>query len=160
MGSLSYVLRSRGSRPRADLTLTSPEAADRVRAFHAGLPGYAPTPLADLKELAARLGVARLWVKDESQRFGLNAFKALGGSYAIAMELARRLGRPLEELSFDDLCGPEAQEKLGKLTFVTATDGNHGRGGLGCPEAGPQLRGLHAQRERTGAAGEHPGPGG
>ena len=128
MESFSYVLRRRGSRLRADLTLTSPEAADRVRAFHAGLPGYAPTPLADLKELAARLGVARLWVKDESQRFGLNAFKALGGSYAIAMELARRLGRPLEELSFDDLCGPEAQEKLGKLTFVTATDGNHGRG--------------------------------
>lgn len=77
-------------------------------AFHRGLPDYAPTPLVDLPALADELGVGRVFVKDESQRFGLPAFKALGASWAVH----RALGRV------------ETDEPL---TIVTATDGNHGR---------------------------------
>ena len=128
MENFVYVTRTRGERPAPDLSLTAPEQVTAVRAFHRSIPGYAPTPLVKLDGLARKLGISALWVKDESKRFGLNAFKGLGGSYAIARELARRLGRPLSELPFEELCGPEAREKLGELTFVTATDGNHGRG--------------------------------
>ena len=80
-------------------------AAEAARRFHRGLPGYAATPLHDLAGLASALGVKGFLVKDESPRFGLNAFKALGGSYAIGSLL-----------------------KDAPQTFVTATDGNHGRG--------------------------------
>jgi diaminopropionate ammonia-lyase len=55
----------------------------RVRAYHARLPGYAPTPLAEVPALAAELGVGRVFVKDESARLGLPAFKVLGASWAV-----------------------------------------------------------------------------
>ena len=57
--------------------------AGKAAAFHRTLPSYSPTPLVALKNLAGLLGVSDIYVKDESQRFGLNAFKALGGSYCI-----------------------------------------------------------------------------
>ena len=67
-------------------------------------------------------------MKDESYRFGLNAFKVLGGSYAVGKYLAKRLNIDISELSFEKLRSVEIRNKLGDLTFVTATDGNHGRG--------------------------------
>jgi len=85
---------------------TCAPAPEGVRAFHAALPGCAPTPLTELPTLAAELGVARLFVKDESCRLGLPAFKALGASWAIHRILAATDG---------------------PLTLVTATEGNHGR---------------------------------
>ncbi|MNN09685.1 Diaminopropionate ammonia-lyase [compost metagenome] len=81
-----------------------------------------------LKELAKRLGVKAIYVKDESHRFGLGSFKVLGGTYAIGRALARRLGDPIENVTFDKLKSSEVREKLGTITFATATDGNHGRG--------------------------------
>ena len=54
-----------------------------MRDFHRSLYGYAPTPLRQLPKLAAKLGVKEIYVKDESYRFGIKAFKALGASYAI-----------------------------------------------------------------------------
>lgn len=98
------------------------------RAFHRSLPGYAPTPLVDRPDLARELGLARLWVKDESSRFGLQSFKALGASYAVYRLLAARWrerfpGRPLP-----DPFGPAEAAALGPMTLATATDGNHGRG--------------------------------
>lgn len=114
--------------PAAMLSLTDRGCLERVSRFHRTIPGYAPTPLVSLTHLAEELGVGQLLVKDESKRFGLNAFKALGGSYAIARELARRLGWPEEDVTFQDLMRPEVKERLGEQTFVTATDGNHGRG--------------------------------
>ena len=128
MEHFASVLRPRGQRPGADLTLTSPGEAEKARRFHSGLPGYAPTPLVSLDGLAHSLGVSKIWIKDESKRFGLNAFKALGGSYAMARCLSEKLGKPLEEMSFEELCAPAARRALGDITFVTATDGNHGRG--------------------------------
>jgi diaminopropionate ammonia-lyase len=81
-------------------------ATAAARRFHAELPGYRATPLHDLPGLAAGLGVGSVRLKDESQRFGLGAFKGLGASYAV------------HQL---------ALEQPGRLTFITATDGNHGR---------------------------------
>lgn len=104
------------------------EQAKKVRSFHQSFAEYSVTPLVQLKDLAAELGVQGIYVKDESYRFGLNAFKVLGGSYAIAREIGSRLGLAEEELSLPRLLQQDVQERLGKLTFVTATDGNHGRG--------------------------------
>ena len=104
------------------------EQARLARAFHSSFPQYAPTPLAELSALAAQMGLKSLLVKDESQRFGLNAFKVLGGSYAIARHIAARLGLRPEEMTFAALKGEAARAALGNAVFFTATDGNHGRG--------------------------------
>jgi diaminopropionate ammonia-lyase len=100
-------------------------AARRVRAFHRTIPGYEPSPLVSLATLAADLGVADLWIKDESSRFGLNAFKVLGASYAVASLLAESEGFAGGEVTFDDLVS--VARRHGDLTVCTATDGNHGR---------------------------------
>ena len=102
--------------------------AEETAAFHRSIPGYSPTALHSLPALAASLGIASVWVKDESARFGLNAFKGLGASYAVAGVLAGRLGRDVAGVTFGDLTSPGAREALGDLVFATATDGNHGRG--------------------------------
>jgi diaminopropionate ammonia-lyase len=87
--------------------------------FHAGLPGYQPTGLVEAPELAAELGVGRVFVKDESGRLGLAAFKVLGASWAVARLLASE-GTP----SVEDLRRIAAESPV---ELVTATDGNHGR---------------------------------
>ena len=104
------------------------EQARLARAFHSSFPQYAPTPLAELSALAAQMGLKSLLVKDESQRFGLNAFKVLGGSYAIARHIAARLGLRPEEMTFAALRSDAARAALGNAVLFTATDGNHGRG--------------------------------
>ncbi len=106
--------------------ITEAGAADAL-AFHKTVHGYQITPLYHLKSLAQYLGVADVCLKDESERFGLNAFKVLGAGYAIAQYIAARLGKPLRELSYGDLVEEKAKEKLGTITFYSATDGNHGR---------------------------------
>lgn len=104
------------------------ETARVVHKFHRRVPNYAETPLASLSSLAAAWGLGGIFVKNESKRFGLNAFKALGGSYAIARILCEKLGLDIAKVDFNDLRSDEARRKLGRLTFATATDGNHGRG--------------------------------
>ncbi|MBP3656316.1 MAG: diaminopropionate ammonia-lyase [Clostridia bacterium] len=117
-------------RPSAapDMTFLSMEAARRVRAFHKTFPQYSMTPLKALPQTAELLGVASIHVKDESFRFGLNAFKVLGGSYAIGSILADRLGLDGDGMTYGALTSPQARRQLGQMTFITATDGNHGRG--------------------------------
>ena len=112
----------------AALGLITAQTAAKARAFHASIPTYQTTPLVRLDSLAARLGLKGLYVKDESFRFGLNAFKVLGGSYAIGAHIASHLGKDLSELSFAALASPETRARTGNITFYTATDGNHGRG--------------------------------
>lgn len=102
--------------------------AKGVKAYHASFPMYHPTRLISLKNTASALGLGAIYIKDESSRFGLNAFKALGGSYAIGSYLAERLGTTLSDLPFERLTSAEVRSKLGEITFITATDGNHGRG--------------------------------
>ncbi|WP_438423435.1 diaminopropionate ammonia-lyase [Aquimarina macrocephali] len=79
---------------------------DDTLAFHSSLPGYKPTPLVHLPGLSKKYNVGNIYIKDESFRFGLNAFKGLGASYAIYQILKKK---------------PQIE------TFCTATDGNHGR---------------------------------
>ncbi len=99
-----------------------------VNQFHRSFPEYSVTPLAKLSNLARHLGVSDIFVKDESDRFSLNAFKVLGGSYSIGSYIAERLGTEIEKLSYGDMMSDAVREKIGQCTFVTATDGNHGRG--------------------------------
>ena len=102
--------------------------AKKARDFHAGFAQYTETPLSSLPGLARALGVKSVAVKDESYRFGLNAFKVLGGSYALGRYIAQTLGEEIENLPAEKILSSEVREKLGQVTFVTATDGNHGRG--------------------------------
>jgi diaminopropionate ammonia-lyase len=95
------------------------------RAFHRRLPDYAPTPLVDARAIATAVGAAHVYVKDESRRLGLPAFRILGASWASYRLLVARLGH---EPDWSDLAGLRAAfAALGPLTFVAATDGNHGR---------------------------------
>ena len=110
------------------LSIMAPQEVAKARAFHQSIPGYAPTPLQRLNRMAQRLGLGSLWVKDESARFGLNAFKVLGGAYAMARYIASQLGRDVSQLPYEALTGPQVRQALGQATFFTATDGNHGRG--------------------------------
>ena len=125
---LQYCVNRTGAIPPEKLALTGLEVQTAAQTFHSTIPGYEATPLTSLDHLARRLGVSQVLVKDESKRFGLNAFKALGGSYAMARHLGEQLGLSQDQLTFEALETPEAREKLGERTFVTATDGNHGRG--------------------------------
>ncbi|MFQ5995169.1 MAG: diaminopropionate ammonia-lyase [Acidiferrobacterales bacterium] len=103
------------------------KVADTVSAFHRSFGEYRRTPLISLKGLASTLGVASIWLKDESVRFGLDAFKVLGASHAIGRLFAQDLRLDFHEASFEQLRSGDAKARLGKRTFVTATDGNHGR---------------------------------
>lgn len=104
------------------------ENAKKAVGFHQSFPEYTVTPLVSLHNIAKALGVKQVYIKDESYRFGLNAFKVLGGSYAIGNYIAGQLGMDITELSYQTITSPQIREKLGEITFVTATDGNHGRG--------------------------------
>lgn len=110
------------------LTLLNADEIKKVRAFHKSFPQYAETPLVNLAGLSHRLGLKGFYLKDESYRFGLNAFKVLGGSYAVGKYIAQRLGKDISEISYETLISPETKAKVGEITFYTATDGNHGRG--------------------------------
>ncbi len=96
--------------------------------FHKSFPQYSVTPLVRLKELAELCGIKEIFVKDEAWRFGLHAFKVLGGSFAMARHIAKITGRDISELTYEKLTSPELKEETGELTFFSATDGNHGRG--------------------------------
>ena len=100
----------------------------KARFFHGSFPQYSITPLARLDGMAKYLGLAGLYVKDESYRFGLNAFKVLGGSFAMARYIAGEMGRDVSEMTYDYLTSEAFRREFGQATFFTATDGNHGRG--------------------------------
>jgi diaminopropionate ammonia-lyase len=121
------------ARPQArSWTCGIPEevSSGAVRAFHASLPGYAPTPLTEIPALAAELGTGRVFVKDESSRLGLPAFKVLGASWAMHQLLAdSAAGEPAAPAPPGGLAAlRELVARRPGLIFVTATDGNHGRG--------------------------------
>ncbi len=72
-------------------------------------PGYQPTPMRAAPILASELGLESVWVKDESGRFGLGSFKALGGAYGVRQVMK------------------EGGGGAARLTVTCASDGNHGR---------------------------------
>ena len=110
------------------LPVMSVENVVKAQAFHRSFPQYSITPLAALDGMAGRLGLGGLYVKDESWRFGLNAFKVLGGSFAMARYIAGELGRDVAKTGYSYLTSGKLKEEFGQATFFTATDGNHGRG--------------------------------
>jgi diaminopropionate ammonia-lyase len=104
-------------------------------------PRHKPTPLYALPALAARLGLGEIRVKDESQRFGFGAFKALGGVLAVYNELAGAVGEASgASTSFAEVMNGKHREITSTFTFATASSGNHGRSvaagaklfGVGC----------------------------
>ena len=104
-------VRSYGDAERAVISLAEYErAAAEIR----GWPDHGPSPLHSLPALARDLGVRELWLKDESERFNLGSFKALGGAYGVLRVLERELGEDHHTLSHT-------------VTVTSATDGNHGR---------------------------------
>ena len=98
------------------------------RRFHSQIPGYQMSPLRGLPNLAYMFGVGGIWTKDESSRLQLNSFKVLGGSFALYRYLQKQLGILGEDTPFSYLASQEVKEKVGDITFASATDGNHGRG--------------------------------
>ena len=99
-------------------------------------PGYAPTPLRDLDRLAGALGINALLYKDESGRFGLGSFKALGGAYAVLKLLSDKLN-----MTMADIRNGLGRDQAGTITVTTATDGNHGRSvAWGARQAGCRCR--------------------
>jgi len=91
-------------------------------------PDYHATPLHSLPGLARTVGVEKIWFKDESKRFRLKSFKALGGAYAVLRlaikEITRATG--IAAVSKDVFAGLH-RSHLAHMTVTTATDGNHGR---------------------------------
>ncbi len=93
------------------------------RALHNRLPGYAPTPLLDMRDLARDLGLRRLWLKDESSRLGLQSYEILGATWALYREVMARLGRrPARWETIDEL--RERIAPVGPLRVVVVSDNN------------------------------------
>src|SRR5215210_416133 len=113
--------------PNASEILDGPRPDRTPLRFHRRLTGYEETPLVDAPRLAGALGVGKVFVKDESSRLGLPAFKVLGASWAVYKALEERLGGEgfgdWEEIGELE----ERLEPLRPLSLVAATDGNHGR---------------------------------
>lgn len=101
------------------------EPGESALTFHRSMPGYAPTRLIEVPELARELGVASVHVKEESARFGLPAFKMLGASYAISRVLSLRYAASTAALSLAELRAALAAHP--PVELIAATDGNHGR---------------------------------
>lgn len=131
MNSPITIISGVGRNPITDPEPTpvlSPSAVAAVRRFHQSLPQYQPTPLMALPDLAEKLGVRNIFVKDESHRFGLNAFKGLGASYAMATIIAGQIQADMVDLTFPLLSSAAIRQQIKNLVFITATDGNHGKG--------------------------------
>ena len=108
--------------------IASLEKASSAFADISHWPGYEPSPLRQLQQLAAQVGVDAIYYKDESQRFGLKSFKALGGAYAVSRQLLDRIQqRTGKAASVDDLLSGEYRSIVQDIVISCATDGNHGR---------------------------------
>jgi diaminopropionate ammonia-lyase len=92
-------------------------------------PGYQATPLVSLRGLAAALGISRINYKDESCRFEVGSFKALGGAYAVLRLLQERIEvvTGATQVHAHDLTARRYREITESVTVASATDGNHGR---------------------------------
>lgn len=101
----------------------------RAKAEITAWPGYAPTPLRDLPDIARQAGIATIRLKDEASRFGLGSFKALGGAYAVATLLLNELARTgaAASAATADLAAGRYRAATERITVACATDGNHGR---------------------------------
>ena len=122
------ILENRVSNQEKTTLLFNNAGAEASRAFHEQIDGYKKTPLSSLTHLAEEWNVSAIYVKDESKRFSLNAFKGLGGCYAMFQIICEKLGLDPEHTTLRDLTEGEYKESISSIEFVTCTDGNHGRG--------------------------------
>ncbi|EHY55728.1 hypothetical protein HRR83_007946 [Exophiala dermatitidis] len=95
----------------------------KIKRFHQNLPGYAPSRLVPLPDLAKELGIKGVFLKDESVRLGLPSFKILGASWGTFKALTSKLRLP-DDVSFDKLAVESMKQQV---KLFAATDGNHGR---------------------------------
>lgn len=117
-----------GPYPPELAAVLSPEVTARAQQAIRSWPGYAATPLRGLDHLAEDLGLGAVLYKDESARFGLGSFKALGGAYAVLHLLGEKLAEDLgHPVSLEDIREGRYTEAAKAVTVCTATDGNHGR---------------------------------
>lgn len=128
MKPIEWVVNTMPKTEDKNLSVMALKEIKKARTFHESFPQYSKTPLAKLERMADYLGLGQVYIKDESYRFGLNAFKVLGGSFAIAKYIAKQTGRDVAELPYSVLTSQKLKEEFGQATFFTATDGNHGRG--------------------------------
>lgn len=96
--------------------------------FMKTLEEYKKTPLVNLKNLANKFSVKKIYVKDESKRMGLNAFKGIGVFYGVMKVICEKFDLDFKTITFDDLLKEPLKGKIQALTFIAATDGNHGKG--------------------------------
>lgn len=89
--------------------------------------GYKATSLFSLTQLAKQEEVNKIYYKDESTRFGLKSFKALGGAYAVANILIEKLKEKGINVDSKDLISKKYIDFTSKITVACATDGNHGK---------------------------------
>jgi diaminopropionate ammonia-lyase len=114
--------------PSPGPVVLTPERMQAAYETIARWPRYTATPLVRLDDLAGRLNLGTIWLKDETRRFGVDSFKALGAGYALGRVLSDMLSRALDrEVSVSDLLSGLHRERTRGLTAVAATDGNHGR---------------------------------
>ena len=110
---------------RSVLNLTNTrEAFDEIVSWK----GYKVTPLLSLGDIASKINVKKIYYKDESSRFGLGSFKALGGTYGVLKFLHDMLKKEIgSKVSLEDIRNGKYRKIVSKYTVATATDGNHGR---------------------------------
>ena len=128
MESIKWAVNKMPKTNDENLKVMSLDEVKKARAFHESFPQYTVTPLTKFEKMADMLGLGEVYIKDESYRFGLNAFKVLGGSFAMARYIAQQTGKDVSELPYNVLTSDALKEEFGQATFFTATDGNHGRG--------------------------------
>jgi len=128
MIKIKYAENTCGDQKTVDLSGYSFFMTENIRRIHQMAARYASSDLVELKALAAGIGVQTILVKDESTRFGLKAFKGLGGIYAMFRIICRELGLNPETATLGMLQEDPYQKQIQKMTFITTTDGNHGKG--------------------------------
>ena len=118
-----------GDYPRELETILSRAEHRAARAVIETWPSYTPTTLHDLSGLAQRLELGQVWLKDESTRFGLGAFKSIGGAYAVYRFLEAEIKRqqPNAVVTAKALIDGEFRELAEQITVACASAGNHGR---------------------------------
>ena len=126
--------------PRELLKIASLENSAAAIEVVSQWPGYATTPLHNLSALASEIGVGNIYYKDESKRFHLKSFKALGGAYAVARQLQARILETTGEIAaIRDMLDNRFTDTVSDIVISCATDGNHGRSvAWGC-----QMFGCH-----------------
>ncbi len=125
---LLELIEYKNDETNVDISYLNEDVAKSVLDFHKSIPKYEETPLVNLDNLSKEIGLKGFFVKDESYRFGLNAFKVLGGSYCIGKYIAQEADLKPEDIKFEKLTSKDVKDKTGEIYFTTATDGNHGRG--------------------------------